>query len=91
MEDWAFNILEALNASNQLDVLTTLGPKYDIDVDGVVRMFTSMPNFAELNSVPYTHTVVPNLRNLGLLTERTEGKWRARGMLSDRGSEAPGS
>jgi hypothetical protein len=90
MEDWAFNILEALNASNQVDVLTTLGPKYDIDVDSVVRMFTSMPNFAELNSAPYTHTVVPNLRNLGLLTERTEAKWRERGMLADRSAEVPG-
>jgi hypothetical protein len=31
MEDWSFEILEALNANQQLDMLKTLGPKYDID------------------------------------------------------------
>jgi hypothetical protein len=86
MEDWAFNILETLNASNQVDMLKTLGPKYDIEVDSVIQSLTSMPNFAELNSPPFTHTVVPNLRNLGLLTERTEQRWRDRGMIADRGT-----
>ena len=43
-----------------------------------------LPNFAELNSMIYMHTVVPNLRGLGLLTSRTEGQWRELGMLSDQ-------
>jgi hypothetical protein len=30
------------------------------------------------------HTVVPNLRKLGLLTDRTESEWRRLGMLTDR-------
>ena len=47
----------------------------------VTQMFVSLPNFAELNSMPYMHTVVPNLRNLGLITERTEGRWRELGMM----------
>jgi hypothetical protein len=34
------------------------------------------------------HTVIPNLRNLGLITERTEDKWRKVGMMYDR-SETP--
>ena len=34
------------------------------------------------------HTVIPNLRNLGLVTERTESKWRKLGMMYDR-SAAP--
>ena len=33
MEDWAFAILEALNANQQLDMLHLLGPKYGIDPD----------------------------------------------------------
>jgi hypothetical protein len=88
MEDWSFNILETLNAGNQLEMLRLLGPKYDIDPEGVVEMFTAMPNFAELNSPAYTHTVVPNLRSLGLLTERTESKWLERGMIANRGAAA---
>jgi len=27
---------------------------------------------------------VPNLRNLGLITERTEQHWRDKGMIADR-------
>jgi hypothetical protein len=34
------------------------------------------------------HTVVPNLKRLGLLTERTEDKWREVGMLLDKRPEA---
>ena len=38
MEDWAFGILEALNANQQLDMLRLLGPKYGIDPEAVVKM-----------------------------------------------------
>ena len=84
MEDWSFSILEALNANQQLDMLTLLGPGYGIDPEAVVRMITALPNFAEVNSLTYMHTVVPNLRSLGLLTSRTEAEWRRVGMLTDR-------
>ena len=83
MEDWAFSILEALNANQQLDMLHLFAPKYGLDPENVTKMFVSMPNFAELNSMTYMHTVVPNLRNLGLITERTEDQWKAVGMLVD--------
>jgi hypothetical protein len=89
MEDWSFQILEALNANQQLDMLRLLGPKYDIDPEVVVKMVTSLPNFAEVNSLVYMHTVVPNLKNLGLLTERTEDQWRQLGMLVDKRAEMP--
>jgi hypothetical protein len=75
MEDWAFSILEALNANQQLDMLNLLGPKYGFDPDNVVQLALALPNFAEINSMPFMHTVVPNLRNLGLITERTRDKW----------------
>jgi hypothetical protein len=86
MEDWAFGILEALNANQQLDMLHLLGPKYGIDPENITRATISMPNWIELNSMPYMHTVVPNLRNLGLITERTEEQYRKLGMLYDRQS-----
>ena len=87
MEDWAFGILEALNANQQLDMLRLLGPKYGIEPEAVVKMFTALPNFAELNSLAYMHTVVPNLRNLGLITERTRERWKQLGMLFEKGAE----
>ncbi len=84
MEDWAFSILEALNANQQLDMIRLIGPKYGIDPENLVRMLTGLPNFAELNSLAYMHTVVPNLLGLGLITERTRDDWRRLGMLFSR-------
>jgi P-aminobenzoate N-oxygenase AurF len=88
MEDWAFNILETLNANQQMDMLRVLGPKYGIEPGNVTKMFVSLPNFAELNSIVYMHTVVPNLVRLGLISERTEGDWRRLGMMIDSRGEA---
>jgi len=87
MEEWAFSVLEALNANQQLDMLRLIGPKYGIDAENVTRMALSMPGFAEFNSLPYMHTVIPNLRNLGLLTERTRDQYLKLGMLLE-GSRA---
>jgi hypothetical protein len=84
MEDWAFGILEALNANQQLDMLQVLGPKYGIDPANLTQATLAMPNWSELNSMPYMHTVIPNLRHLGLITERTEAQYRSLGMLYDR-------
>src|SRR4030095_5180318 len=84
MEDWAFAILEALNANQQLDMLRVLGPKYDIDPENITRMVLGLPNYAELNSMPFMHTVIPNLQRLGLITERTESEWRGGGLVVGR-------
>jgi hypothetical protein len=86
MEDWAFGILEALNANQQLDMLRLLGPKYGIDGENITKLSLTMANWAELNSLVYMHTVLPNLRNLGLVTERTEDQYRKLGMLYDKQS-----
>jgi hypothetical protein len=88
MEDWAFGILEALNANQQIDMLQILGPKYGIDPMNLTQATLSMPNWAELNSMIYMHTVLPNLRNLGLMTERTESQYRKLGMLWSKPSQA---
>jgi hypothetical protein len=91
MEDFAFSILEALNANQQLDMLRLLGPKYGIDPENLTRAVLALPNHAELNSLPYMHTVIPNLKRLGLITERTEEGWRKAGMLVEgRGGEPVG-
>jgi hypothetical protein len=83
MEDWAFGILEALNANQQIDMLKVLGPKYGIDPENMTRIMVSLPNHAELNSLPFMHTVIPNLQRLGLITERTEQDWRKVGLMVD--------
>jgi hypothetical protein len=90
MEDWAFSILEALNANQQLDMLHVLGPKYGIDGENLVRLMSALPNYADLNSIAFMHTVVPNLQRLGLITERTESGWRKAAMMVDQRGGAKG-
>ncbi len=82
-EEFAFEILEALNANQQLDMLHDLGPKYGLDPQAVVSVMQGLPNWAALNSEIYMHTVMPNLIRLGLITERTEERYRKLGILSD--------
>ena len=53
-----------------------------IDPEITIQMITSMPNFAEFNSLAYMHTVIPNLKNLGLITERTRDQWLKLGMMT---------
>jgi hypothetical protein len=83
MEDFAFAILEALNANQQFDMLRLLGPKYGLDPDSVVQSVLGFPEWPRLNSEIFMHTVVPNLRRLGLLTERTEDQYRRIGVVYD--------
>ncbi len=81
MEDFAFGILETLNANQQLDMLRLFGAKYELDGDAVVQTMHRMEAWPMINSEVFMHTVMPNLMRLGLITERTEDKYRARGML----------
>ncbi len=90
MEDFAFNVLETLNANQQLDMLRDLGPKYGLDPDNTVQMVLGSPGWPAFNSEVFMHTVVPNLARLGLITERTEDRYRACAILTgDRFGREP--
>jgi len=82
-EEFAFEVLEALNANQQLDMLHDLAPKYGLDPAACARVVHSLPNWQDLNSEVYMHTVIPNLSRLGLVTERTEERYRKLGIMSD--------
>src|SRR5262249_26930784 len=91
MEDFAFGILEALNANQQLDMLRLLGDKHGLDPENVTVTTLAMPEWAMINSEVYMHTVVPNLMRLGLITERTESEYRRIGIVyGDRFQPAQG-
>ena len=63
-------------------MLRDLGPRYGLDPENVVQMVLQTPNWAEINSELFMHTVVPNLVRLGLVTERTELQYRKIGVLA---------
>jgi hypothetical protein len=81
MEDFAFSILEALNANQQLDMLRLLAPRYGLDPENVVQSTLALPQWPALNSEIFMHTVVPNLKRLNLITERTEDAYRRIGIV----------
>jgi hypothetical protein len=81
LEDFAFGVLETLNANQQLDMLRRFGPKYGLDPEAVVQMMHGLEEWPVINSEAFMHTVMPNLMRLGFVTERTEAKYRERGML----------
>jgi len=83
LEDWAFCILEALNANQQMAMMRVLGPKYGVDPDMFIEYVVKGENWAAMNSMLYMHTVMPNLKRLGLMTERTEAKYREVGIWFD--------
>ena len=89
MEDWAFGILEAVQSSQTVQVLRVLGPQYGLDAEELTPMLLADPAYKELAASMFMHTVVPNLRRLGLLTERTEDRWREVGMVTGQVPEMP--
>lgn len=86
MEDFAFSVLECLNANQNLDMLRLLGPKYGLDPENVVQTTLTLPEWPALNSEVYMHTVVPNLKRLNLITERTEDAYRKVGIVYGEGA-----
>jgi len=69
-------------------MLRLLGPKYGLDPEGVVESTLTMPEWPALNSEIFMHTVMPNLKRLNLVTERTEPEYRRIGMIYGDRSEA---
>ena len=88
MEDWAYSLLETVQSSLGIALLRELGPKYGITPEDVIEPLLSHPMYQQLSCGVFTHTVVPNLSRLGLITERTEDLWRAAGLLPTASSRA---
>ena len=45
------------------------------------RVSSGLPEWPAINSEIFMHTVVPNLKRLGLITERTEDQYRRIGVV----------
>ncbi len=80
MEDWAYSLLETLQSSLGAHILRELGPQYGINADDFIAPVLEDPNYQKLSCEIFTHTVVPNLSRLGLITERTDHLWKAAGL-----------
>lgn len=84
MEDWSYSLLETVQSSFGAHLVRELGPAYGIDPETFIEPVITHPTYQQLTREIFTHTVVPNLGRLGLITERTDHLWRASGM-SEKG------
>ena len=76
-----FHYYETVQSSLGIALLRDLGPKYGVTPEDVIEPLLSHPMYQQLSCGVFTHTVVPNLNRLGLITERTHDLWRAAGLL----------
>ncbi len=83
IEDWAFGILECLNAGQYHGPLSELGPKYGISASAISPVLYHSKEAVESKSLMYTHAVIPHLKKIGLITERTADKYKAVGLVKD--------
>ena len=85
LEDWAYHILECLNAGQYYGPFSALGPKYNLNPHNMAAMLYNMPDSNEAKAMLYTHATIPHLKNLGLITDRTREKYVKIGLFKDLG------
>ncbi len=83
LEDWTFDILECLFNSSGKGMTELLGAKYGLDPARLLRGTIRSDGWKLSQMYLYNHTVLPNLKNLGLLTERTRKGYVGLGLLLD--------
>lgn len=83
LEDWAFYILECLNAGQYYGPFSALGPKYKLDPHNMAAMLYNLPDSNDAKAMLYTHATIPHLKNLGLITDRTREKYAEIGLFKN--------
>jgi hypothetical protein len=75
LEDWTWMCLEVVANGLLSPMLDELSPRYGLDPTAVAQSVFSSPNFWDARYHMFNHTVLPNLKKLGLITERTRGNY----------------
>ncbi len=83
LEDWTFEILECLFNSAGKGMTELLGPRYGLDPARLLRGTLRSDGWKMSQMYVYGHTVLPNLKNLGILTERTRPAYVGLGLLPE--------
>ena len=80
IEDFAWAVVECFHRGQLLGQLRDLLPPYGLDPANLAMAILSDPQFLEKNNVIFNH-MLPNLKNLGLITERTRAGYAALGLM----------
>ncbi|HJZ86121.1 MAG TPA: ferritin-like domain-containing protein [Polyangia bacterium] len=75
LEDWTWKCLEVVANGLLIGDVDHVAPRYGLSVDAVAQAVFSSPAFWDARYHLFNHTVLPNLRRLGLITARTRPKY----------------
>src|SRR5215831_4773021 len=75
LEDWTWKCLEVVANGLLIGDVDHVAPRYGLSVDAVAQAKISSPAFWDARYHLFNHTVLPNLRRLGLITARTRPKY----------------
>jgi hypothetical protein len=71
LEDWTWMCLEVVANGLLASMLDEIAPRHGLDGNAVAQAVFTSPAFWNARYHMFNHTVLPNLRKLGLITERT--------------------
>jgi len=72
LEDWTWMCLEVVANGLMQGLFDDVGTRYELHADAVAQIVFAAPEFWDGRYHMFNHTVLPNLRKLGLITERTK-------------------
>ncbi len=86
LEDWTWMCLEVVANGLAMGMLNHVAPKFDLDPENTAHAVLGSPGFEDARYHMFNHTVLPNLKKLGLITERTRADYEGFKLL---GAQAP--
>lgn len=75
VEDWTWKCLEVVANGLIVGLIDYLAPRYGLSSEAVAQVIFSSHEFWDGRFHMFNHTVLPNLRRLGIVTERTRHKY----------------
>jgi len=84
IEDWTWRCLEIVANGLMTSLFDDVAPKYGLDPDSVAQAVFTAPLFWDGRYMMFNHTVLPNLRKLGVITDRTRANYDTFRLFEDK-------
>jgi hypothetical protein len=75
LEDWTWQCLEVVANGLLIGLIDYLAPRFGLSSDAVAQAVFTSPAFWDGRYNMFNHTVLPNLRRLGIITDRTRAQY----------------
>jgi rubrerythrin len=77
LEDWTWKCLEVVANGLAMGMIDHIAPEFGLAPDAVAQALFTDPGFGDARYHLFNHTVLPNLKKLGLITDRTRASYDA--------------